>query len=76
MKNLKAIFLSAGFLLVLLTAQSVTMFVHAQQITASTPFEQLAQGQQQQQQQQQQHRQEPYYLQHSQHQKRYLLMEQ
>src|SRR5918994_6824854 len=45
MKNLKAVFITAGFLLVLLTAQAVTMFVNAQPITASTPFEQLAQAQ-------------------------------
>ena len=38
MKNLKALFLTAGFLLVLLTVQSVS----AQPITAATPFEQLA----------------------------------
>ncbi|HZA43636.1 MAG TPA: hypothetical protein VE504_07785 [Nitrososphaeraceae archaeon] len=48
MKNLKAVFITAGFLLVLLTAQAVAMFVNAQPITASTPFEQLAQGQGQQ----------------------------
>ncbi len=43
-KNLEAIFLTAGFLLVLLTAQSAN-HTQAQPITEATPFEQLAQGQ-------------------------------
>ncbi|MGI0043846.1 MAG: hypothetical protein ACRD47_09050, partial [Nitrososphaeraceae archaeon] len=42
--------MSMGIMLLLLTAQSVT-FVQAQPITAATPFEQLAQGQEQQPQQ-------------------------
>jgi hypothetical protein len=44
MKNLNTVLLTAGFLWVLLTAQSAA-FVRAQSITAATPFEQLAQGQ-------------------------------